>query len=72
MDLDTGIMLTGGFFAELFNVPDGWAHFDANFANEEGEVNKANFDKVVCDESHLWKKRVLFRVLGVLRHECIL
>jgi len=47
MDLESGINLTGGFFADLFEVPDGWAHFDANYANEEGEVSKANFDKVV-------------------------
>jgi hypothetical protein len=50
MDLEEGLAQTGGFFGELFGVSDGWAHFDANFANEEGETSKAKFDELVCDK----------------------
>jgi Ca2+-binding EF-hand superfamily protein len=47
MDSETASAMTGSLFGFLFDVEDGWAHYEANYANEEGECNKANFDKLV-------------------------
>jgi len=49
MDIEEGLAQTGGFFNELFGVDDGWAHYDAHFADEEGETSKAKFDELVGD-----------------------
>jgi Ca2+-binding EF-hand superfamily protein len=47
MDAEQGMAITGMILGGLFEVEDGWAHFDANYANEEGECSNAQFTSLV-------------------------
>jgi len=47
MDPEEAEAVTGQILSEIFEVEDGWAHYSANFANEEGECSKAQFQSMV-------------------------
>jgi len=47
MDQEQTATVVGEIFSELFGVDDGWAYFDENYANEEGECSKAQFNGII-------------------------
>ena len=47
MDAEQGMAITGMILGGIFEVEDGWAHFDANYANEEGECSNAQFASLI-------------------------
>lgn len=47
MSSESTTEIVGGIFAEVFKVEDGWAHFEENYANEEGECGKAQFNELL-------------------------
>ena len=49
MDPEEAEAVTGQILSQVFEVEDGWAHYSANFANEEGECSNAQFQAMVSD-----------------------
>lgn len=47
MDPEEAEAVTGQILSQVFEVEDGWAHYSANFANEEGECSNAQFQAMV-------------------------
>lgn len=47
MDEEAASEMVGGMFSTLWEVEDGWAHYDEHFANEEGECTKEKFLELI-------------------------
>lgn len=47
MDPEEVTTVVGSILGNLFQVEDGWAHFDEHYANEEGECSKVQFNGII-------------------------